>query len=127
MVNYNTIHDNGSNPYGAGDPYYNESTGYIAPPPVPQKKGTSNWVKFGIPIAIVVIAGAVVGGIYGSKASKDGDSDSSSSSANGGGSGSSNPSDVASIKAELGRFATATASEFMVPVYPSTVRLYKNF
>ncbi len=115
MVNYNTIHDNGSSPYGAGDPYYSQSTGYIAPVPQP-KKGTSNWVKFGIPIAVIVIAGAVVGAILGIRASKSSDDSSSTS-----GASSSNPSDVVSVKAEVGRFATATNSEFMVPVYPSTV------
>ncbi|KAF8917660.1 chondroitin AC/alginate lyase [Mucidula mucida] len=114
MVNYNTIHDNGSSPYGAGDPYYSQSTGYIAPVPQP-KKGTSNWVKFGIPIAVIVIAGAVVGAILGIRASKSSDDSSSTS-----GASSSNPSDVVSVKAEVGRFATATNSEFMVPVYPST-------
>ncbi|PWN47769.1 hypothetical protein IE53DRAFT_371182 [Violaceomyces palustris] len=32
------------------------------------KKGVSKWVKIGVPIAILVIAGAVLGGIFGSRA-----------------------------------------------------------
>ena len=48
-----------NSPYGSGDPYYNESTGFITPSQ--PKKGTSKWIKIGIPVAVVVIAAAVVG------------------------------------------------------------------
>ena len=103
-----------SNPYGAGDPYYNQSTGFF--PPQQPKKGTSPWVKFGIPVAVIVVVAVVVGAVVGTKHSS---SDSSSSS-------SSDPAEAASSAAEaktsVGIFAVSTDSEFMVPVYPSTVR-----
>ncbi|KAI0317877.1 heparinase II/III family protein [Amylostereum chailletii] len=90
----------------------------------PPKRGLSKWVKIGIPVAIVVIVAAVLGGVLGSRASNNsnedrsassGGSSSSSSSGSGKGDGSSGSSAGA-----LGRFATATNSEFLMPVYPST-------
>lgn len=47
----------------------------------PPKKGVSKWVKYGIPavIAVLIIAGAVLGGIFGSKAAKDNSSSATSS------------------------------------------------
>ncbi|KAG6830346.1 hypothetical protein H0H92_001139 [Tricholoma furcatifolium] len=88
-----------------------------SPSPHLLKKRTSNWVKFGIPILVLVVIGAVLGGVLGSRASKHSSSSGSSSS-------SSNPSAAASsavsAKLQVGRFATATNSEFMMPVYPST-------
>lgn len=95
-------------PYGSGDPYYNESSGYITPQPA--KKGMSNWIKIGIPVGVLVIAGAVVGGILGTRHS--------SSSAAGKTAGA---SAAASAAKEIGIYATSTNSEFMMPVYPSTV------
>ncbi|KAK0478316.1 chondroitin AC/alginate lyase [Armillaria novae-zelandiae] len=65
MANYNAIQNNGNHPYGAGDPYYNE---------------TSNWIKFGIPVAVLVIVGAVVGGVVGSRSSKSSNNNDASSS-----------------------------------------------
>jgi hypothetical protein len=100
---------NPTSPYGSGDPYYNQSSGYIASGP--QKKGRSNWIKFGIPVALLVVIGAVVGGVVGSR-SKNNSSSSSGSSAN--------PSSIVSIKDSVGRFATATDSDYFMPVYPST-------
>jgi len=110
MASYNSInrqHSNSPSPYASGDPYYNESSGFITPAPI--KKRTSNWIKFGIPVAIIVIAGAVVGGIFGSKAAKS----------HGGGSADAQSS-AASVKAKVGRYATGTDSH-MMPIYPSTV------
>ena len=69
---------NQSNPYGSGDPYYNESTGFITPHPA--KKGTSKWIKFGIPVAVVVIAAVVVGVVLGVRSNKNSSSSSSSAS-----------------------------------------------
>lgn len=109
--------DNGAptSPY-AGAPNA-ASSGYIATGP--PKKGLSNWVKFGIPVAVVVILGAVLGGVLGSRASKNNSNSSSSSGSNSG--GAANPSSVLSVKNGVGRFATATDSDYFMPVYPSTV------
>ncbi|KAI0720000.1 chondroitin AC/alginate lyase [Cerioporus squamosus] len=101
---------NQSNPYGSGDPYYNESTGFINPQKT--KKGTSKWIKIGIPVAVVVIAAAVVGAVLGIRASKNSSSSSSSSSKGDQASG--------SAQGDLAIFATATASQYMLPIYPST-------
>ncbi|KAG6862450.1 hypothetical protein C0995_011890 [Termitomyces sp. Mi166 len=111
-ASYNAVGSNPS-PYGSGDPYYNESSGFITPHPV--KKRTSNWLKIGVPVLIVVIIGAVLGGVLGSRASKtNGESSNSSSKSEAA------ASSAASVKLEVGRFATATNSEFMMPIYPST-------
>jgi hypothetical protein len=112
-TNYNSVGTNQS-PYGSGDPYYNESSGFITPHPA--KKRTSNWIKIGVPVLILVIIGAVLGGVLGSR--------SNSNSSNGGTSsagGEAAASSAASIKLDIGRFATATDSEYMIPIYPSTV------
>lgn len=111
-----------ANPYG-GDPYYNGSQGYL-PTPMPKKR-VSNWIKFGVPVAILVIIAAVVGAVVGVK--KHNDNAAASSASN------SNPSAAASsavgVKASVGRFATATDSNFFQPIYPSTVRCccFKSF
>jgi hypothetical protein len=85
---------------------------------IPAKKRTSNWIKFGVPVAIIVIVGAVVGGILGSRSSK---------SSGGGGSGDAAAESAASAKAQIGIFPTATNSQYLVPIYPSTVRLHPLF
>ncbi|KAI0361394.1 hypothetical protein OH77DRAFT_1443806 [Trametes cingulata] len=109
-------HSNASNihtPYGSGDPYYNESTGFISPHA--SKKRTSNWVKIGIPVGLVVVAAAVVGIVLGVRAHK-----SSSASSSGGSSAEAQASQAASVKNEIGMFATATDSQYLLPLYPST-------
>ena len=50
-------------PYGSGDPYYSKSSGYIASGAAPAKSSKKNWLKIGIPIAVIVIVGAVIGGV----------------------------------------------------------------
>jgi len=105
-AHYNSI-DN--QPIYSND-HHNASAHYITPTP---RKRTSNWIKFGIPVLIVVIAGAVIGGIFGSRKHKSGGSSSSASAT-------AEASSVASEKLSVGRFATATDSEFMVPIYPTT-------
>ncbi|KAH9836964.1 chondroitin AC/alginate lyase [Rhodofomes roseus] len=103
-------------PYGSGDPYYNESSGYIAPPQAGAKKGgVSNWVKFGVPIAIIVIVAAVVGGVLGSKAHNNGSASSAAAVT-----GAAAASSAASAKEDVGVFATGTNSLYMLPLYPST-------
>ncbi|KAH9944202.1 chondroitin AC/alginate lyase [Epithele typhae] len=105
-------HSNASNPspYGSGDPYYNESTGFITPSN--PKKGTSKWIKIGIPVAVLVIAGAVVGAILGIRASKS--TTGSSSTKSGSSSGNNTNNDGSKL------FATATDSLYLLPIYPST-------
>ncbi|KII94278.1 hypothetical protein PLICRDRAFT_100953 [Plicaturopsis crispa FD-325 SS-3] len=99
-------------PYGSGDPYHNESQGFISPP---AKRGISPWIKFGVPVLILVIIGAVVGGVVGSRKHNN-DTAAASSSA----SGSAAASAAASAQKAIGVFATSTNSDFMMPVYPST-------
>ncbi|KAK0208173.1 chondroitin AC/alginate lyase [Desarmillaria ectypa] len=117
MANYNAIHNNGNHPYGAGDPYYNESTGFITPMSAAKNK-TSNWIKFGIPVVVLIIVGAVVGGVVGSRSSKK--DDPSSSSSTDAAAQASAASAAVTAKNDIGIYATATNSEFMVPLYPST-------
>lgn len=99
-------------PYGSGDPYYNESSGYITPAR-PPKKTISKWVKFGIPVAVVVIVAAVLGGVLGSRSSKN-------ASANSAAAASAAATSAISAKNDIGRFATATDSQYLVPIYPMT-------
>ncbi|PFH54816.1 hypothetical protein AMATHDRAFT_72577 [Amanita thiersii Skay4041] len=115
-ANYNSLHPNSNaSPYGSGDPYYNESTGYITPHPM-KKRGISNWIKIGVPVLIVVIVGAVLGGVLGSRSH----SSTSSTGSSGGPQGEAAASSAASVKNSMGRYATATDSFYMVPIYPST-------
>ncbi|KAJ7161507.1 chondroitin AC/alginate lyase [Mycena crocata] len=108
---YDNLNAQNHNMYS--DPHHNAS-GYITP--AQRRKRTSPWIKFGIPVLILVIAAAVVGGILGSRKKND----SAASSANSAASESAAASAAASAKSALGRFATATNSEFMMPIYPST-------
>ncbi len=111
MSSYNSLNSGTQqSPYGSGDPYYNESTGYITPHPV-KKNGVSNWIKIGVPVLVVVVVGAVLGGVLGSRKANSATSSSSSADA----------SSVVSVKNEIGRYATATDSLYLVPLYPSTV------
>lgn len=106
-ANLNHSYESHSSPYGSGDPYYNQSSGYVAS--TPPKKRTSRWIKWGIPIAILLIAGVVVGVVLGIRSSKN-----KSSSANG------NASSGAGVKNQIGRFPVSTDTDYFMPVYPST-------
>ena len=115
MANYNhldsarnSLYDKTESPYSSRDPYYNQSSGYIAQP---AEKHTSKWIKIGIPILILAIIGGAVGGILLSRNHK--------ASASGGSS--------ASAAASVGIFAAATNSFYMVPIYPSTVSMILHF
>lgn len=110
--NRNSPYGAGPSPYGSADPNKIESTGYIAQP---HRKGVSNWIKIGVPVAILVVVGAVVGGVLGSRKHSDSSSNPGSAAA------SSAASSAASAKKEIGLFATATNSEYMMPIYPATV------
>ncbi|KAI0079636.1 hypothetical protein K474DRAFT_1658995 [Panus rudis PR-1116 ss-1] len=110
-------HNANNTPYGSGDPYYNESTGYITPMPV--KKRTSNWLKIGVPVLIVVIVAAVLGGVLGSRAHNK-DSSSSASGADSVPTDEAAASSAAAVKNSVGVFPTATNSLYLLPIYPST-------
>ena len=85
---------------------------------IPQKKRRSKWLTVGLPCGLIVIAGAVVGVLFGLKIIKTGGSSSSSSSSSGGSGGNAN------VDLEnLSYFATATNS-YHQPLYPSMVRVY---
>ena len=120
-TNYSAINnDHGGysdQPYGSNSGLAQASQGNIEP--YPRKKGLSKWVKIGVPVAIIVIVAAVVGGVLGSRASKN---DDASSSSNGAGTeeGEAAASSAASVKNNIGIYATATNSEYMIPVYPAT-------
>ena len=116
MASYDAL-DSGTSPYGSGDPYYNTSTGYITPSTPKKSLTKSKWIKFGVPVGILVIAGAVVAAVLATRHHHN----SSSSSKNSGSPAAA--SSAISAKNAVGVFPTATNSEFMVPVYPSTVRL----
>jgi hypothetical protein len=117
MASYDAL-DSGTSPYGSGDPYYNSSTGYITPPHPKKSLGKNNWIKFAVPVGILVIAGVVVAAVLATRHHGH----NSSSSSNGSGDPAAASSAI-SAKNAVGVFPTATNSEFMVPVYPSTVRL----
>src|SRR5436190_22267415 len=113
-MSYNAVPS--PSPY-ANTPYansqYNDSTGgFIRPTAqVPSKKRTSNWIKYGVPVAIIVIAAAVVGAIFGARAKKSAAASSADSAV----------SSIVSVKGGLGRYPTATDTMYLVPEYPATV------
>lgn len=107
-TNYSSV-NNRATPFGSGDPYYNASSGYITPPRPPKKK-VSNWIKFGVPIAIIVIVGAILGGVLGSRVSKNSSTSSAATSA-------------IQAKNAIGIYPTGTDSLYMLPLYPATVRV----
>ncbi|KAF7309798.1 hypothetical protein MIND_00351700 [Mycena indigotica] len=110
-MSYDPIQSNhGHQFYGQdANPSYYQSTGFITPAkPI---KRTNNWKKFGIPVALLVVAGVVVGVVLGLRhhnqtSSASGSSSSSSGSAAGSAGG----------RAVL---ATGTNTWFL-PEYPST-------
>lgn len=121
MADYGHLDSTRTSP-GGGSPYgdhaNNESTGYITAPAAGAKKGgVSKWIKIGVPVLILVIIGAVLGGVLGSRHHNSSSAASSSAS---GPSASAAASSAASAQKAVGMFATATNSEFMKPVYPST-------
>jgi hypothetical protein len=82
----------------------------------PGKKPINKFLLYGIPL-ILAIGGLIAGVVIGTHKN--------ATKSNGGAAGSSDvpgsASSAVSVKNAIGRFATATDSEFMVPLYPSTV------
>ncbi|KAI6095512.1 chondroitin AC/alginate lyase [Pisolithus croceorrhizus] len=111
-ANYASVNNTQTSPYGSGDPYYNESTGYVTPHR-PQVKKTSNWIKFGVPAAIVIIVGVVVGAVLGTRAANKNASESAAGS-------SAAATSAIGAKNDLGIFPTGTDSLYMLPLYPAT-------
>ena len=109
-----------TSPYGSGKPYYTQSSGYIASGPAAAKSSKKNWLKFGIPIAILVIVGAVVGGVLGSRTSKKNSNSSNNNSNNSNGNSNGGP------KNGLNRLPTSTDSFYGMPIYPSSVSLFSR-
>ncbi|KAJ7169723.1 chondroitin AC/alginate lyase [Mycena filopes] len=106
---YNYSHG-GQQEYGSGGAYSNSEQAFIQPGqawPQRQKKRTSKWIKIGIPVLVLLIAAGVAVAVVLTRKKS-----SSSSSASGGSS--------SGDKLASGRFATATNSEFMMPIYPSS-------
>ncbi|KAJ7286306.1 chondroitin AC/alginate lyase [Mycena rebaudengoi] len=128
MASYDHLNSQGHNLYS--EPYHNESTGGFITP-TPRKKRTSNWIKAscygilsgkskkssGVLCSIesesqswsLLSLGAVVGGILATRKKHDKNADSSSS--GGSSSDSAAAESAASVKAGIGRFATATNSD----------------
>lgn len=103
------------NPANPGEgAYYGGANSYSAPPP---RKRTSPWIKFGIPVAVLLVVVAVVVGVVVGIRAHNHDKNSSASS---NGSGSSGPTagDGGGNSNVQGVFATATDGYFL-PVYPT--------
>ncbi len=99
--------------------YANETSGLTTSQP---KRTTRKWLWIGVPVAIVVILAAVLGGVLGSRAHKNSSSSSSNAAAAGSSpTGEAAASQAASIKQEIGVFPTGTDSQYLLPLYPSTV------
>ena len=112
-----------TSPYGSGDPYYSKSSGYIASGAAPAKSSKRNWLKFGIPIAVIVIVGAVVGGVLGSRSSKKNDTSTGGNNSNSNNNGN-NPN--GGPKNGLNRLPTSTDPFYGMPIYPSSVSLFPS-
>lgn len=97
-----------------------DQAGYTAP----AKKPISNWIKFGIPVFVLVAVGAILGGVLGSRAANHNSTSSASVASASAASASAAASSAASVKNDIGRFATATESDYMMPIYPSTVCIF---
>lgn len=97
--------------------FANETSGLTTSQP---KRTTRKWLWIGIPVAVAVILAAVLGGVLGSRAHRN-NSSASSAAASSSPTGEAAASQAASIKQEVGVFPTGTNSEYLLPLYPSTV------
>ncbi|KAI0652050.1 chondroitin AC/alginate lyase [Trametes meyenii] len=96
--------------------YANETSGLTTSRP---KSRSRKWLWIGVPVAIAVILAAVLGGVLGSRAHNKNKNDSSSAAASSP-TGEAAASQAASIKEAVGLFPTATNSQYLLPLYPST-------
>ena len=92
------------------------------------QKRTSPWVKFGIPVVVLVVIGAVLGGVLGTQLNKH-SSTNAASSPSGSSPSSLSPAQSKSAAASAssaakaqGRFATGTDT-YGLPIYPSTTNV----
>ena len=83
---------------------------------IPQKKRRSKWITVGLPLALLVVAAAVVGLLFGLKIIKTGSPTSTSSTSSSPGSTNHQNQDLSN----LSYFATST-NAFHQPIYPSMV------
>ena len=97
--------------------YDKESAGLTTSRPKPQSR---KWIWIGVPVAIAVILAAVLGGVLGSRAHKNSSSTSGNAAASSP-TGEAAASQAASIKEQVGLFPTGTDSQYLLPIYPSTV------
>ena len=104
--------------------YANETSGLTTSRP---KSRSRKWLWIGIPVAVAVILAAVLGGVLGSRAHKN-SSDSSSAAAGSSptATGEAAASQAASIKEQVGLFPTGTNSQYLLPLYPSTVSALRS-
>ncbi|KAE9397953.1 hypothetical protein BT96DRAFT_966108 [Gymnopus androsaceus JB14] len=95
--------------------------GYISPlNEKPKGRSTSKWIKFGIPIAILVIIAVVVGAVVGVKENKKKTNSSPAAQSSAAAAASSSSVNAAIEELATGKFAAATNSLYMVPIFPQT-------
>ncbi len=102
--------------------YANENSGLTTSRAKPRSR---KWLWIGGAVAVAVILAAVLGGVLGSRAHKNNQNSSTSGAAADSGpspTGEAAASQAASIKEAIGLFPTATNSQYLLPLYPSTVR-----
>ena len=92
---------------------------------IPKKKGLSKWVKIGVPVAVVVLAGIGIGAYFGLRNKSNNASTNGNQQGSGNGNGNGNNGGT-SINLEDSRLAISTDT-WMQPVYPSTVSYSPRF
>lgn len=110
-----------SNPYASGG----SQRGYDAP-----KKKKNKWLWIGLPILLLIIIGAVLGGVLGTQLNKDDDNSSNSGSSNSNNGQPANtgvPSGVSDVStntqtgANGGRILAIQTDSYLLPVYATGV------
>lgn len=98
--------------------YANETSGLTTSRP---KTRSRKWLWIGVPVAIAVILAAVLGGVLGSRAHKHHNDNASADASTSSPTGEAAASQAASIKEAVGLYPTGTNSQYLLPLYPSTV------